>query len=111
MAYARQKVYYKKGLMKLFQSSRISQANWMWLRQAITNTLEDHISKTVDPAKADYAVIVGVQIHAGVKAGLWTPESFIDYFAPGLLLVPLCCSVLILRRNKEEDAKSHSFIW
>lgn len=50
--------------------------------QAITDTLEDHIAKTVDPTKSDYAVIVGVQIHAGVKAGPWTPESVLDYFAP-----------------------------
>jgi hypothetical protein len=61
-----------------------NQANLTRLHQAITNTLEDHIAKTVDPTKSDYAVIVGVQIHAGVKSGVWTPDSFLDYFAPGL---------------------------
>lgn len=73
----------------------------MWLRyQSITNTIEDHIGKTVDPAKSDYAVIVGVQIHAGVKAGLWTPESVIDYFAPGSCPSSLV-NDLMLRRVRD----------
>jgi hypothetical protein len=67
--------------------------------QAITNTLEDHISKTVNPAKADYAVIVGVQIHAGVKAGLWTPESVIDYFAP--------VTSYVVIKGKKQELKVH----
>lgn len=67
--------------------------------QAITNTLEDHISKTVDPSKADYAVIVGVQIHAGAKAGLWTPDSVIDYFAP--------VTSYVVINGKKQELKVH----
>eukprot|EP00246_Nothoceros_aenigmaticus_P012475 TRINITY_DN38_c1_g1_i1.p1 TRINITY_DN38_c1_g1~~TRINITY_DN38_c1_g1_i1.p1 ORF type:complete len:436 (-),score=29.92 TRINITY_DN38_c1_g1_i1:435-1742(-) len=51
--------------------------------QVIREDLEDLISKVVDPAKADYAVITGVQIHTGCTAHTgWTPDHVVDYIAP-----------------------------
>lgn len=42
------------------------------------------ISKVIDPAKADYALITGIQIHTGCPTPSgWTPDHVVDYIAPG----------------------------
>jgi hypothetical protein len=35
--------------------------------QVITEDLNDLLSKVVDPATADFAVVTGIQIHAGTS--------------------------------------------
>eukprot|EP00897_Mesotaenium_endlicherianum_P010474 jgi/Mesen1/9455/ME000627S08833 len=51
----------------------------------ITEDLERLISKTVDPEKADYAVITGIQIHSSsLEPGEpFNIDRIVDYIAPG----------------------------
>lgn len=51
----------------------------------ITEDLNDLLAKVVDPQKADFAVITGIQIHAGTKGAPEDENQFIDYVAPGTM--------------------------
>lgn len=55
--------------------------------QVITDDLENLISKTVDPATSDYAVITGVQIHSGnqIPGEPFRLERTVDYVAAGTM--------------------------
>ncbi|GAQ84874.1 hypothetical protein KFL_002100040 [Klebsormidium nitens] len=51
----------------------------------ITEDLNDLLSKVVDPAKADFAVVTGIQIHAGTSEAPDDQNQFVDYVAPGTM--------------------------
>ena len=46
-------------------------------RQVIQTDLEHSLSKVVDPAKSDYAMITGIQIHAPEGNYIWPAESYV----------------------------------
>eukprot|EP00243_Klebsormidium_subtile_P000160 TRINITY_DN1024_c0_g1_i1.p1 TRINITY_DN1024_c0_g1~~TRINITY_DN1024_c0_g1_i1.p1 ORF type:complete len:486 (+),score=115.64 TRINITY_DN1024_c0_g1_i1:231-1688(+) len=51
----------------------------------ITEDLNDLLSKVVDPATADFAVVTGIQIHAGTREAPDGVNQFVDYVAPGTM--------------------------
>ena len=56
---------------------------WQAAERTITQDLESLISKAVDPAKADYAVISGVQIHVCTKDSVsGSLRELVDYVWP-----------------------------
>jgi hypothetical protein len=53
--------------------------------EVITEDLNDLLSKVVDPATADFAVVTGIQIHAGTSEAPDGVNQFVDYVAPGTM--------------------------
>lgn len=60
--------------------------------RTITDDLEYLIQQTVDPHKADYAVVTGVQIHN------WGPEF--DDESPNLEFVAPCSIYVVIRGER-----------